>query len=40
MKSEDLQDPKARIAWLEEQKIGGFFLVSGQEYPAKDYQGI
>lgn len=31
MKSEDLQDPKARIAWLEEQKIEGFFLVSGQE---------
>jgi hypothetical protein len=29
--ADELQDPKARIAWLEAQGIEGFFLVSGPE---------
>lgn len=31
MTSEELKDPKARLAWLEQQGIEGFFLVSGEE---------
>jgi hypothetical protein len=31
MTSDELKDPKARIAWLEAEGIEGFFLVSGPE---------